>query len=140
MWGAGQMLAEPKTPLERPAPSERSRQRMHSGDTEALQSEIDRLRVYVTSLFQLLIARGVFTEEEAKRLVAELDPSTGETDEGYRDRDVVTGEKLPPQENPFRGLAGPPKSNWRLQFKRMRWVLAFFLFCFFWLLVELLMR
>src|ERR1700722_7546187 len=126
MWGAGQMLAEPEALREGETAGERSRQRMHSGDTLALQAEIDRLRVHVAALFQLLIARGVFTAEEAQRLVAELDTSVGVGDENYRERDVVTGAELPLEENPFRGLSGPGKSNWRARVIKIL-VLNFFL-------------
>jgi hypothetical protein len=141
MWGAGQVFAETETPQERAAVAvERRRRRMHTGDTEQLQSELDRLRVYVTALFQLLVARGVFTAEEAKRLVTELESSTIEESDACRDRDVVTGEELPPEENPFRGLAGPSKSNWRVRVMQVSVVLVFFLVCFVWVFVTLLTR
>ncbi|HEV3385520.1 MAG TPA: hypothetical protein VG097_11950 [Gemmata sp.] len=142
MWGAGQVFAGLQSSEDRAASAgERSRRRMHSGDTEELQSEIDRLRMHVTALFQLLVARGVFTAEEAKRLVAELDSSTLEEGDGSRIRDVVTGEELPPADNPFRGLGGPSQSNWRVRVRQVSLLVGFFfLVCFCWLLVTLLTR
>jgi hypothetical protein len=87
---------------------ERSRRRLQAADAAALQAQVDALRVYVTALFQLLVARGVFTAEEAKGLVADLEAAeaVGTT------RDVVTGTDLPPEENPFVGLA-EEAGDWR---------------------------
>src|SRR5262249_25995951 len=79
------------------------RRRMHSADTEALQAQVDQLRLYVAALFRLLVARGVVTVDEAQQLVAELVATGGEPGVAVG-RDVVSGAELPPEENPFRGL------------------------------------
>ena len=84
------------------AAQDRSQRRMHSVDTASLQAEVDELRQYVTALFRLLVARGVFTVEEAQHRLSELAGESG----GAAARDVVSGTELPPEENPFRGLGG----------------------------------
>jgi polyhydroxyalkanoate synthesis regulator phasin len=93
------------------AAQERSRKRLHAADMRALQAEVDDLRRYVAVLFQLLVARGVFSADEAKRLVAELE--TGEV--SVATRDLVTGAVLPLEENPFRELTEPRRSKPRLR-------------------------
>jgi hypothetical protein len=92
------------------------RRRMHSADTEALQAQLDRTRLYVAALFQLLVARGVFTVEEAQRLVRELEAAGAEP----AGRDVVTGAEVPPAEDPFGAMSeahAPRKRGWRARVK-----------------------
>lgn len=86
---------------------ERSRQRMHSSDAESLQAQIDQLRLYVATLFQILIAHKAFTADEARALMERLDAADGTVGDGYQGRDVVTGAELPAEENPFSGIGGP---------------------------------
>jgi hypothetical protein len=104
---------------------ERCRSRMLSGHTEALQAEVDRLRVCVTVVFQLLISRGVFTAEEAQQFVAELDTAESE---GSPRRDIITGAGCPPEADPFSEFApaelakNPSKPSRRARF--LKWILA----------------
>jgi hypothetical protein len=87
--------------------ADRGHRRMHTADTEDLQAQVDQLRLYVATLFQILIAHGVFTAAEVQQLMARLDASDGAADGGYQGRDVVTGAELPPEVNPFTGLGRP---------------------------------
>jgi hypothetical protein len=98
------------------AAQDRGQRRMHSTDTASLQVEVERLRLYVETLFRLLVARGVFTAEEAQRLVGELEAAASASD-GAAKRDVVSGAELPPEENPFRELRGAGGTR-----RRVRWV------------------
>jgi hypothetical protein len=97
------------------ASQNRLQRRMHSTDTASLQAEVDRLRLYVETLFRLLLARGVFTVEEAQRLMTELEVASSGSDSAP-ERDVVTGAELPSQQNPFQELRnadGPRRRVWR---------------------------
>ena len=83
---------------------ERNRERLHTSDLEDLQAQVDQLRLYVATLFQILVAHGTFTAEEAKALMLKLDATDGKFDGSYSGHDVVTGKDLPPVENPFDNL------------------------------------
>jgi hypothetical protein len=76
---------------------------MLSADTAALQAEVDRLRLCVETLFRLLIAHGVFTAEDAQRLLGELEAATSGSGDTV-EREVVSGAELPTKENPFQEL------------------------------------
>ena len=94
-----------------------ARRHLNSVETAALQAQIDRHNAHIAALYQLLVARGVFTAEEAKRLVTELETAGKECPV----RDLVTGTALPPEENPFRELvetsAERGKRHWRLRLR-----------------------
>ena len=97
---------------------ERCQRRMHSTNTTSLQAEIDQLRVYMTALFRLLVARGVFTVEEAQQRVAELE-AAGEPG-GTSARDVMSGAERPPEENPFREMGRVDGQRRRYWWARIR--------------------
>lgn len=100
------------------AARDRSERRLHAAGVAALQVQVDQLRTYVATLFQLLVARGVFTADEATRLVSEFE-TAGES--GAPIRDVVTGVELPPEVNPFTELVtagAPPVRRWRVRLVR----------------------
>jgi hypothetical protein len=106
----------------------RCQRRMHSTDTASLQAEVEQLRLYVTVLFRLLVARGVFTVEEAQQLVVELEAASAEPT-GAAGRDMVSGDALPPKENPFRKLTearGPRSEHCKgtRRVRSVRWLRA----------------
>lgn len=109
------LTGAPQTPEWLAAAKDRGQRRMHSADTESLQSQVEQLRQYVAVLFQLLVGHGICTVEEAQRLVGEMASASSEPN-ATTVRDVVTGMELPPEENPFLGLGdaiGHPKKSWR---------------------------
>jgi hypothetical protein len=76
-------------------------------EVEHLQEEIDHLRLYIATLFRILIARRIMTLEETRKLLVRIDAEDGQIDGAYpENRDPVTGQEQPPQTNPFAGL-GP---------------------------------
>src|SRR5436190_8627380 len=111
MPGMRDALTKPESQKWLEAAQGRCQRRMHSTDTASLQAEVDQLRLYVAALFRLLVTHGVFTVEEAQRLVGELEAASSEPD-GAAGRDVVSGAELPPAENPFREL-GRADDRWR---------------------------
>ena len=49
-----------------------------------LESENDELRLYVTALTRLLIAKGTIKKEEIEQLALEIDAEDGNVDGGYK--------------------------------------------------------
>jgi len=74
-------------------------------EAERLQEEIDHLRLYIATLFRILIARRVVAQEDVRKLLVKIDAEDGQVDGAFSDtRDVVTGQELPPDESPFSGF------------------------------------
>lgn len=73
-------------------------------EAEQLREEIDHLRLYIATLFRVLIAKRVMTVEEVRKLLVAIDAEDGQVDGAYRGHDLVTGQELPPEESPFTGL------------------------------------
>jgi len=74
-------------------------------EAEHLQDEIDHLRLYVATLFRILIAKRIMPLEDMRKLLVAIDAEDGQVDGAYPEsRDVVTGQELPPEANPFAEL------------------------------------
>jgi hypothetical protein len=74
-------------------------------EVEHLQDEIDHLRLYVATLFRILIAKQIMAPEDVRKLLVAIDAEDGQVDGAYpENRDPVTGQELPPDPNPFAEL------------------------------------
>lgn len=93
--GMRDALTKPESKEWLEAAQERTQRRMHSTDTASLQAEIDQLRLSVAALFQLLVARGVFTVQEAQLLMRELEAAASV--QGVPERDLVSGTECLPK-------------------------------------------
>ena len=60
-------------------------------EVERLRVENGELRLYVATLFRLLITKGVATEDEVRSLVRVIDGGDGQVDNAFRG-DVLTGK------------------------------------------------
>ncbi|MGA1867969.1 MAG: hypothetical protein ACMUJM_05405 [bacterium] len=49
-----------------------------------LENENDELRLYITALTRLLIAKGMITKEEIEQLAQEIDAEDGNIDGGFK--------------------------------------------------------
>ncbi len=69
-----------------------------------LEAEVDRLTLYVATLFRILVVEKVVSAEDLRNLLVRIDAEDGQVDGAYRGRDLVSGEERPEPANPFASL------------------------------------
>jgi len=60
-------------------------------EVERLRAEIGELRLYVATLFRLLITKGVASQEDVRSIIRLIDGEDGKTDKAFKG-DVLTGK------------------------------------------------
>ncbi|VTR97948.1 hypothetical protein [Tuwongella immobilis] len=70
---------------------------------EELEAQVDKLTLYVATLFRILVTEKIVSQEDLQKLLMRLDEEDGQVDGTYRGRDPITGEVLP-ESNPFADL------------------------------------